>query len=284
MILQTTSASVVPLDALNNLYQPLARYDARLLDLHGDWATLTLPPDASVSCLHWGSLVRFTFRDDQHRCEAEGIVVAHRQVGEAANEEDTGMGQEESVSPASLRAPRREITVHLWQCQQKEERRLGPRRWPRIAVLLRPEREISPGRIVPAGLAEDAAEECWESGWAVDLSANGMRLRTPVCLPLKQRVRLQFALPISPDNNDGFHSSMNSNDSHNVLASSEDAPERLAPPRAVQELPCSRRRFLVTGRVLRSERTRTAASHQAMICFEQLTADEGLALSRFLAG
>ena len=49
-------------------------------------------------------------------------------------------------------------------------------------------------------LRRKMAEECWESGWAIDLSANGMRLRTPVCLPLKQRVRLQFALPIGLDN------------------------------------------------------------------------------------
>ena len=273
LILQNVSTSVIPLDVLNNLYQPLARYDARLLDLHGDWATLTLPADASVSCLHWGSLVRFTFSDGPYRCEAEGIVVAHRasEDGEMSLKSDGDTTAQ--TSTLELRSPCREITVQLWQCQQKEERRLGPRRWSRIAVLLRPEREAHPSPYVPRAALEEAAEECWESGWAVDLSANGMRLRTHVSLPLKQRIALQFALPIAPDSS---HVS-------NHFESSTPLLEPLSQLTSEEPL-LSRRRFLLTGRVLRSERTRAASSHQAMICFEQLTAAEGLALSRFLAG
>ena len=256
MILQPISDSYVPLDALNNLYQPLARYDARLLDLHGDWATLALPADASVSCLHWGSLVRFTFSDGTYRCEAEGIVVAHR-TSEAV---ETAPSSEPTLNePSASRSRIREITVQLWQCEQKEERRLGPRRWSRIAVLLRPELEARQTHHAPVRTTDDAAEECWESGWAVDLSANGMRLRTHVCLPLKQRIALQFALPISRDNVD------------EQFAQKSAAPNDHA-----------KRRFTLTGRVLRSERTRAASSHQAMICFEQLTSEEGLAISRFL--
>lgn len=258
LILQQISNSFVPLDVLNNHYQPLARYDARLLDLHGDWATLALPPDASVSCLHWGSLVRFTFSDGQYRCEAEGIVVAHRTAEEVEAVPDSEQASE-SPCPSAAQPVCREVTVHLWQCQQREERRLGPRRWSRIAVLLRPEQEALPTHLASLQVPDDAAEECWESGWAVDLSANGMRLRTHVCLPLQQRVALQFALPARHDDFDE-HSTMRS--------AGQAGPEK--------------RRFTLTGRVLRSERTRTASSHQAMICFEQLTSEEGLALSRFL--
>lgn len=208
MILQNVSDSLVPLDVLNNHYEPLARYEARLLDLHGDWATLTLRAAAPVSCLHWGSLVRFTFTEGSFRCEAEGVVVAHRVVAaeeieskadintpyEAAADSQTRRGFDLSDSAPFVPPASREITVQLWQCQQREERRLGPRRWPRIAVLLRPEREALPTTFAPAESPVEA-EECWERGWAVDFSANGMRLRTHVCLPLKQRVALQFALP-----------------------------------------------------------------------------------------
>ncbi len=162
-------------------------------------------------------------------------------------------------SASVARSRSREITVHLWQCQQKEERRLGPRRWSRIAVLLRPELEARATRHAPLQQWDDAAEECWESGWAVDMSANGIRLRTHVCLPLQQRVALQFALPISPDN----------------------LNEQSATSSAAQAVQ-AKQRFTLTGRVLRSERTRAASSHQAMICFEQLTSEEGLAISRFL--
>ncbi len=277
MILQNVSDSLVPLDVLNNHYEPLARYEARLLDLHGDWATLTLPAAAPVSCLHWGSLVRFTFTDGSFRSEAEGVVVAHRVVAaeetayiaetDTPYEADAGIqeGTDFNMPGSTLLIPSatREITVQLWQCQQKEERRLGPRRWPRIAVLLRPELEALPMAFAPAESPVEA-EECWERGWAVDFSANGMRLRTHVCLPLKQRVALQFALPDAAVRS-------GSGSLTSIIESLEEEQQRL------------KRRFTLRGRVLRSERTRTASSHQAMICFEQLTAEEGLAISRFLS-
>ena len=297
-MLPLSASQSVSLDVLNNYNESIARFDACLQHLHGDWASLTMPSHAPLSLVHWGTQVRFCLSDGTQRYEALGVVVARdegeqasascsaarpqvqpaaQSPGARASGADTQDLQDEAPAVVPPARAVREVTVRLYQCQPFGERRTGPRRWTRFGVRLAALGDLSasgsqnsgialvvqdtmgndaaflmrefPAR-PPAETSSETSHICWERGWAVDISAGGMRLRTYECLPLRQRFALQFWLP----------------DAH---------------PRQAVTHAC---RFEVVGRVLRSQRTRSRASlYESMMCFEQLSPRDGLALSGFLA-
>ncbi len=279
-MLPLPASQTVSLDILNNYHESIARFDACLQHLHGDWASLTMPASAPLSLVHWGTQVRFCLSDGAQGFEAFGVVVAR----ETANQADASCGvpaapADPCAAPAMLSCALsaedrgagsshtpgvREVVVRLYQCNPFGERRSGPRRWTRFGVRLSPLPAISRGArpglpalksaidepyADPSETLPASVEPCWDRGWAVDISGGGMRLRTYACLPLRQRLALQFWLP--------------------------DGGAKQAATHAC--------RFEVVGRVLRSQRPRSRASlYESMVCFEQLSPKDGLALDHFL--
>jgi hypothetical protein len=252
MLLLSTSL-LVPLDVLNNRSEAIARFDANLLHLHGDCAVLTLPAQASLSLVHWGTQVRFWISDGPHGYEVEGVVTARDTDSPAGRAPQSSLGIAGQETDSVEISPIREIVVRLWKCLPFEERRTNRRRWTRFSVRLHPlpeSKSVSAGQALENITVVAAESACWERGWAVDISGGGMRLRTYACLPVRQRLVAQFWLP-------------NKNQDH-----------------AASHAHC----FALNGRVLRSEkaRTRTADMYETMLSFEHLSTEDGLALSHFL--
>ena len=255
----------IPVDILNNKCETIARLDAKLLHLYGDWARLSLASDAPQSLVHWGTRLRFWISDGPAGYEIDGVVVARKeaaeeaaefiagsteeakeQAAEAAMEEAAGDSNEIAAAP-----PEREIVLRLLQCRPFDERRSSPRRWQRFSVRYHPLREQAlplQDRVV---LASDHTGNCWERSWAVDINAGGIRLRTYDILVPRQRLALQFWLPDAAENRAATYS----------------------------------RRFALCGRVLRSQRmlSRAEDAFESMIRFEQISVEDGLALSQFLS-
>lgn len=280
-MLPLSASQTVSLDVLNNYNESIARFDACLQHLHGDWASLTMPASAPLSLVHWGSQVRFCLSDGTQGFEAFGVVVARETTNLAEADHEVPVAPADpfatpallsralSVEDCGVGRPNmqgvREVVVRLYQCIPFGERRSGPRRWTRFGVRLSPLPPLARGARPGLAALEEATEEphtvmsealpapvepCWDRGWAVDISGGGMRLRTYASLPLRQRLALQFWLP--------------------------DAHAKQAATHAC--------RFEVVGRVLRSQRTRSRASlYESMVCFEQLSPRDGLALDHFLS-
>ncbi len=280
-MLPLSTSQTVSLDVLNNYNESIARFDACLQHLHGDWASLTMPASAPLSLVHWGTQVRFCLTDGAQGFEAFGVVVARETTNQAEAAQEVPampahppaaavmLSRTLTVEDCGTGSPNtqgvREVVVRLYQCNPFGERRSGPRRWTRFGVRLSPlpasSRGARPGLpelenstegkyMVASETLPAPLEPCWDRGWAVDISGGGMRLRTYASLPLRQRLALQFWLP--------------------------DAHAKQAATHAC--------RFEVVGRVLRSQRTRSRASlYESMVCFEQLSPEDGLALDHFLS-
>ena len=259
MLLLSTSLPV-PLEVLNNRSQAIARFDATLLHLHGDCAVLSLPAQASLSLVHWGTQVRFWISDGPHGYEVEGVVTARdtELLSTALPTQETPQSQQTAKTQIRRRQRKTARRVKSWsdlrQCLPFEERRADRRRWTRFSVRLHPCRNPKALRAKTRleNITDVAAESArWERVWAVDISGGGMRLRTYACLPVRQRFLAQFWLP--------------------------DMHAKTMPPLTPAVFRCK-------GRVLRSEkaRTRAAEAYETMLCFEHLSTEDGLALSRFL--
>ena len=295
-MLQTTSMSV-PLEVLNQRGEPISRGEAHLIHLHSECAVLQLDEDFPQTLLHWGTHVRFWMSDGPAGYMIDGVVVSHKPSDLKALPSDVEttlsivdsnetLIDAEGCSPASETTKRltivngtdteeicgnsagvsavhsRDIVLRVLECHPFNERRTGPRRWRRFGVRYCPlDNGSSEQRLLAnfeealkgetTGNSRSGAEstQCWERAWAVDLSAGGIRLRTFDPLPMRQLIALQFWLP---------------------------GGDRKAASDA--------RSFLLRGRVLRSSTVKARASaFEAMIAFDRLSAEDGLALSEFIS-
>lgn len=169
----------IDLEVLNNRDDVLSSAGARLNHMDGERASISMASDSGITCLRWGSRVRFRVNDPLHAYEIVGVVTAHD-----LNPRDRSAGLDEDGD--------RELKVHLLDCRIVPQRRLEPRRLARLEVRIR-------AGGPPAHAAFEEGGSAWISARCVDVSPSGMRLRVPAGVDLGERVDLEFVLPAASE-------------------------------------------------------------------------------------
>ncbi len=164
---------------------------AALLHLDEEFAIVSLPPQTSVPCLHWGAKVRFWVGEGKLGYEVIGVVIAQERPGTAS---DVREGENAAAEPHQVR-------IRLFECHLRPQRRNTPRRRTRITVRYRPVATLAGGVSEQNGGEGEKTSnpEEWLAGSCVDISGGGMRLSGDRLAETVKFLLLKFTLPAISD-------------------------------------------------------------------------------------
>ncbi len=215
-MLMTAESLPITLDVLDSRDGAIVKLPATLRQMYGEWATISLPASASVSCLRWGARVRFWMGEGGHGFEIIGAIVARDTTPKVIESEETaqkpGENSASGQSPASPHSDRelplpdfhgeREFVLRLWECRPAAEQRDMPRRPVRFETeyLIHSDGSSgidstqNPGSAGNAGVLP-VSQEAWRRGLCIDLGGGGMRLHISCLSVAPRRVTVRFILP-----------------------------------------------------------------------------------------
>jgi hypothetical protein len=255
-LLLLTTEVPIDVDILDNQNGVVVRLEATLQDLQGERGVLNIAPQPSLSCLHWGTRIRFWIPNGSTGYQVIGAVV-----------EQTSHGETPEPSETSATATGRRVIVRLIECHALPQQRRSPRRAARFTVQYQPVTEQ--GVVTENAVTEDAVTEkvvtanaatanvvtanaLWHKGTCTEIGAGGMRLRAERHDSWPKRLHLRFNFPTAEKDKPG-------------------------------EATTASRLLCLKGRVLRVSEARSRVGWvEVVIGFDGLSVEEGMRLNSFL--
>ncbi len=180
-----TEEQRVNLEVLDNRQMPICTVPANLLSLQGEWATVMLSPDVSISGLRWGAWVRFWMGEGSSSYEVIGTIAALELQRENL----------ESTNSEQIPAHSREALIRLQEFRPVSQRRTSQRHFHQTKILFR---QISKADLQQADAYinqtfSDSDSSEWIAGICIDISPGGMRIRTDTDIPENEHILLNFS-------------------------------------------------------------------------------------------